>query len=218
MTKPLLITFLLFCSSALYSQQDFFVFKKRNKTITSFRKDYYIAFQLKNREWHTGYITKIQNDSFFIKPMVVRYNLTGLMGSDTIYYPVQPFALTDVYAMPKKGVQVDYIDGRFQITTSGGHVHWYWIKSGWVFRAGGVGYAGLNVINGLIKNDLSLSDGKLGIAAGVFLGGVILHKAYKPVLRLKRKYRLEFIKISNQGDNKTATDISWVLIFDFFGF
>jgi hypothetical protein len=207
MTKLTLIAFLLFYSSIAYSQQDFFIFKKRNKTITSFRKGYYIAFQLKNSEWHTGYITKIQNDSFYIKPMVVRYSLTGLMGSDTVYYPIQQFALSEVFAMPKKGIQVDYIDGRFQITTEGGHMHWYWIKSGWVFRVGGAGYAGLNVINGLIKNDFSFTGGKLGIAAGVFLGGVLLHKAYKPVLRLKRKYHLQFIKISGQGDNKTGTAI-----------
>jgi hypothetical protein len=215
MTKPTLIAFLLLCSSALYSQQDFFVFKKRNKTIASFRKDYYIAFQLKNRDWHTGFITKIQNDSFFIKSMVVRYSLTGLMGSDTVYYPVQPFALTDVYAMPKRGVQVDYIDGRFQITTEGGHQHWYWIKSGWLFRVGGAGYAGLNVINGLIKNDLSLSGSKLGIAAGLFAGGVLLKHTYKLTLRLKKKYHLQFIKISDQSDNKTGTDISQILFFDF---
>jgi hypothetical protein len=205
MTKPVLITFLLLCSTALYSQQDFFVFKKRNKTIASFRKDYYIAFQLKNGEWHTGYITKIQNDSFFIKPMVVRYSLTGLMGSDTIYYPVQPFALTDVYAMPKRGVQVDYIDGRFQITTEGGHQHWYWIKSGWLFRTGAAGYAGLYAVNGVIKNDLSLSGSKLGIAAGVFAGGVLLKHTYKLTLRLKKKYHLQFIKISDQGGTKTVT-------------
>lgn len=203
MTKTTLLTFFLFCSSALYSQEDFFVFRKGNKTIDLFRKGYYIAFQLKNHEWHTGHITKIQNDSFYIRPQVVRYSLTGLMGSDTLYYPVQSFALAEVFAMPKKGIQVDYIDGRFQITRSGGHVHWYWIKSGWVFRVGGAGYAGLNIINGLIKNDLSLSGSKLGIAAGVFLGGVLLHKAYKPVLRLRKKYRLQFIKLSDQpGSNK----------------
>jgi hypothetical protein len=198
MTKPKFIVLLLLCSSVVYSQQDFFVFKKRNKTVASFRKDYYIAFQLKNREWHTGFITKIQNDSFYIKPMVVRYSLTGLMGSDTVYYPIQTFALSDVFAMPKRGVQIDYIDDHFQITSEGGHQHWYWIKSGWLFRTGAAGYAGLYTVNGLIKNDLSLSGSKLGIAAGVFLGGVFLHKAYKLTLRVRKKYHFEFIKLSDQ--------------------
>jgi hypothetical protein len=205
MTKLILFTLLLFSSSVAYSQQDFFVFKKRNKTIASFRKDYYIAFQLKNCDWRTGFITKIQNDSFFIKPMVVRYSLTGLMGSDTTYYSVQPFALTDVYAIPKRGVQIDYIDGRFQITAEGGHQHWYWIKSGWLFRTGAAGYAGLYAVNGIIKNDFSFSGSKLGVAAGVFLGGVLLHKAYKLTLRVRKKYRLQFIKLSDQGGTKTFT-------------
>jgi hypothetical protein len=40
-------------------------------------------FQVENHEWHTGYITRIQNDTFYIKPMIVRYNM---MGGDTLHY------------------------------------------------------------------------------------------------------------------------------------
>lgn len=155
-------------------------------------KDAYIAFQVKSHEWFTGYITKVENDSFFIKPMIVHYYLGG---TDTVHFAELPFAFADVYYMPKKGIQVDYINGRFQITRSGGHVHWYWIKSGWIFRAGAVGYATLNVLNGLIKNDFSFSGSKLGIAAAVFLFGEILHLTYKPVLRLGEKYYLKSIKL-----------------------
>ena len=151
-----------------------------------------ISFQLKNKQWQKGEITKIQNDSFFIRPMIVRY---ALMGTDTFHYKIMGFALTDVFAMPNKGILVDYINGRFQISTSGGHVHWYWIKSGWIFRVGGAGYAGLNIANGLIDNNFSFRESKtrLAAAAAVFLGGVLLHKSYKPYLRLGRKYSLEIL-------------------------
>lgn len=61
------------------------------------------------------------------------------------------------------------MNGRFQITTSGGHVHWYWIKSGWIFRVGAGGYAVLDVANGLIRSNFSLSGSKLGTAAAIIL-------------------------------------------------
>jgi hypothetical protein len=195
MNKPALIAFFTICSSVVYCQHDFFIFKKKDKTIALFSKDSYIAFQVKDHQWYTGYITKVQSDSFYIKPMVVHYNLVG---TDTAYYDVLPFTLADVFAMPKKGVQVDYINGRFQITTSGGHVHWYWVKSGWIFRAGAAGYAILNVLNGVIKNNFSFSGSNLGIAAAVFLFGELLHHTYKPTLRLGKKYYLQPVKVSNK--------------------
>lgn len=193
--RPLLIALLLIYFP-VNAQQDIFIFKKRNKTIVLFRKDAYIAFQVENHEWFTGYITRVENDSFYIKPMIIRYNL---FNTDTMHYVELPFALTDVFAMPKKGVQVDYINGRFQITTSGGHVHWYWIKSGWVFRVGAVGYTALDVTNGLIKNNFSFSGSKFGLAAAVFLFGELLHLQYKPIWRIGKKYHLQYVSVFKQN-------------------
>ena len=76
-------------------------------------------------------------------------------------------------------------------------MHWYWIKSGWIFRVGAAGYAGLNIANGIIDNNFSFSGGKLGIAAVIFLGGVVLHKTYKPTFRIRKKYHFEILKISD---------------------
>lgn len=155
-----------------------------------------MAFQQKNLQWQTGYITKVQNDSFWIKPMVVFYNW---MGSDTVHYNVIPFSLTDIYAMPKKGIQVDYIDGRFQITRSGGHVHWFWIKSGVIFRAGGAAYAGVHVFNGISDNKFSFSKSKNQLAgsATVFLFGTLLKLLYKPTLQIGNQYKIQMIRLSN---------------------
>ena len=130
------------------------------------------------------------------------------MGTDTFHYPVKGFAISDVYAMPKKGYLIDYINGRFQISRSGGHVHWYWVKSGWVFRVGAAGYAALNLTNGLIQNNISINDGRIAIAAGVFLFGTILKHIYKPTLRLRNKYQLEMLNLSNQSRRKTACNKS----------
>ncbi len=193
MNRLTLIIVLFFYSTIAYTQQNILIFKKGNKTIDRFYKGTLIAFQLKNRQWQKGEITTIRNDSFYISPMVVHYSL---MGTDTVHYNVLGFAFSEVFAMPKKGILIDHINGRFQISTSGGHVHWYWIKSGWIFRVGAAGYAALNVANGLIKNEFSFKGSKLGIAAGVFLFGTLLKYIYKPVLPLGKKYHLEMIRLS----------------------
>jgi len=193
MSKILLVVLLVFCYTFVYSQQNILIFKKGLKTINRFWLGSFFAFQLENKQWQKGQLTRIQNDSFYIRPMVVRYSL---MKNDTIYHRVTGFAIADVFAMPKKGILIDYIDGRFQISRTGGHVHWYWIKSGWMFRVGGAGYAALNVTNGFIKNEPSFKDGNLGIAAGTFLFGLLLKRIYKPTFNLKNKYHLETIHLS----------------------
>jgi hypothetical protein len=196
MYKLTLITILSFSFSFGYCQQDILVFKKKNKEIYRYWKGSTIAFQGRDKQWQKGEITKIQNDSFYIRPMIVRYSL---MGTDTFHYNVRGFALADVFAMPNKGILIDYKDGRFQISGSGGHVHFYWIKSGWIFRVGAAGYAGLHIANGLKQNNFSLSGSKTQLlaAAAVFLVGVLLHKNYKPYLRIDRKHRLEILELSN---------------------
>ena len=194
MKKLTLICVLLFSFLVDYSQQAILVFKKRNITVESFWVGSTIAFQLRDKQWQKGEITGIRNDSFFIRPGVVQYNL---LNTDTFYYNIAGYAVSDIYAMPKRGVLIDYKDGEFQISRTGGHQHWYWIKSGWIFRVAGAGYTGLIVANSLIDNDLSISDSKtqLGIAAGVFLFGVLLKKVYKLTLRTGKKYHLETFQL-----------------------
>lgn len=196
MNKLTLFVILNFSFSLAYCQQDVLVFKKGNKEINRYWKGSTIAFQTRDKQWQKGEITKIQNDSFYIRPMVVRYYL---MGSDTVHYAVRGFAMTEVFAMPNKGILIDYINGRFQVSRTGGHVHWYWIKSGWIFRVGAAGYAGLNITNDLLNDNFSLSKSKTQLltAAAVFLGGVLLHKNYKPYLKIDKKYRIDLIKLSN---------------------
>jgi hypothetical protein len=195
MRLPTLIFLLSFSTSIAHSQQNFLRFKKGRKTISTYWKGSTISFLTTNDQWQKGEITRIANDSFYIRPMVVRYHL---MGTDTVHYSVIGFSMKDVFAMPNKGILIHYVDGTYQISRSGGHVKWYWVKSGWIFRVGAVGYAGLHVANGLIKDDFSLSRSKPNLitAAAVFLGGVLLHKSYKPYLPLGRKYQLERFNLS----------------------
>ena len=84
-------------------------FKKGNITIERFWLGDFIAFQLKDQEWKKGQLTRISNDSFYIKPRVVYYYS---MGSDTVYFNVSGYSISDVFAMPKKGYLIDYIKDR----------------------------------------------------------------------------------------------------------
>ncbi len=199
MKKLTLAPILLFSFFNNYSQQAILLFKKRNITIQSFWAGSTIAFQSRDKQWQKGEITSIRNDSFFIRPGVVQYNL---LTTDTFYYNIAGFSVSDVYALPKKGVLIDYKDGEFRISRSGGHQHWYWIKSGWLVRVAGAGYAGLIVANSLIDSDLSISDSKteLGVAAGVFLVGVLLKKVYKLTIRTGKKYHMETFQLRHNTD------------------
>ena len=193
MKRIILTTLFIFCTAGAFAQNDFLVFKKKHKTIQRFFKNSYITFQLNDREWIHGIITKIENDSFYLTKVVIQVHL---MGSDTFYFNGFHYALSDIYTMPKKGVQVHYVNGRYEISRAGGHVHWYWVKSGWIFKAGGAGYALLHVLNGVTKKERNFSGKNLAIAGGVFSVGVLLRYLYKPVLRTGRNYRLAVVKVS----------------------
>lgn len=194
MKKLSLVTILLFLFCVDYSQQTILLLRRKNKTVQNFWIGSTIAFQLQDDQWQKGEIIEIRNDSFYIRSSIIKYNLYT---ADSFYYPPQGFSISDVYALPKKGFLIDYKNGEFQISKSGGHVHWYWIKSGWIFRVAGVGYATLNIANGLIDNDFSFSENKtqLGIAAALFITGVLLKKTYKPTFKLGKKYQLKILEM-----------------------
>lgn len=189
--KLLIIILIFFCGNSAYSQNEILVFKKGKKIIERYWKGSEIAFLQKNGDWRKGNIKKIKDDSIYIQPVIVYF---GFMRTDTVHYAVQGFSLADIYAMPKNGILIDYKDGSFQISRSGGHVHWYWIKSGLLFRFGAAGYAALHVLNGLNKGyELEMTN--LEYAAGVFGLGVFLKYMYKPYLRMGKRYHFEVLKL-----------------------
>jgi len=185
MHKLTLTALLILLFSSIYSQDDILIFKKGNRSIDKFWKGTFIAFQLENKTWEKGELMKIKNDSFYIRPRVIRYSF---MRTDTFYYPVKGFVLADIYAMPKRGYLIDFVDGRFQISKAGGHVHFYWVKSGYIIRIAGAGLALLGLVNGSLIS--------VPIGAGVFVAGMLMKKIYKPTIRMKGKYRMKSLKLS----------------------
>ena len=189
MQKLLLTAFFIILFSSIRSQEDVLILKKGHSSIEQFWKGTFIAFQLENKTWEKGELMKIKNDSFYIRPRVIKYSF---MRTDTFYYAIKGFAVSDIYAMPKRGYLIDFVNGRFQISKCGGHVHFYWIKSGYIFRLGGAGFALLGLINGSLIN--------VPIGAGVFAAGFLMKKMYKLTVRIKGKYRMEILNLSAKKD------------------
>lgn len=192
--KKLTLTATLFIAFVIaYPQQNTLVLKKRNKIVQRFFKGSTIAFLDKNEIWQKGEISDIKKDSFFVRVLLISNSFSGI---DTFHLFPNSYAINDIMAMPKKEILIDNKNGRFQISRAGGHRHWYWIKSGWIFRSMAAGYTGLTVANGIIHNDFSLAESKksLLIAGGVFIIGFVLQKLYTPILPVGKKYKVEVLK------------------------
>jgi hypothetical protein len=190
MRKFAVIIILFLFNNSTYAQKNTLQFKKGRKTLSSYWEGSIIAFLLKDGEWEKGVIKKITNDSIYIRPSIVHY---GLMGTDTITFNTIGFALAEIGAMPRRGYLIDYKNGRFQINRAGGHVHFYWIKSGVLFRWGAAAYLGVALINGLTDNKNKVTGQEVAYSAGVFGFGLLLKYLYKPYRKIGKKHHFKVL-------------------------
>lgn len=202
MYRPAKITLLLFLiTSVSNAQQSSLVFKKGNKVVQRFWMGNEIAFQSADQYWHKGRIKKLTPDSVYIQPITVKYHL---MGNDTITWPVEGYHFRDIAALPKRGYLISMIDNQFQINRGAGHVHFYWIKSGVLFRVGAVAYTGVMLFNNLSDKNPNKTAIKKGLltGAGIYLFGFLLKKLYSPVYKTGRSYHLEFVDYATTPSEK----------------
>lgn len=193
MIRILLLSLLLINFKQAFTQKDFFVLMKHHQTLQTFVEDSHITFQFNNGSWITGIITKIQNDSFYFKQEIIHYYL---MGSDTQYISGYKIALADVHAIPRKNFSYNYAGDNIHLTY--GRQSFIYIKNGFIFKLLGGGYIALNLINDLSDNEPPFAKNNiapLGIAAAAYIAGIMLHRNYKPVLVLGKKYHLEYISV-----------------------
>ncbi len=159
------------------AQGDFLLLRKNEQVIQSYVKGSYFTCQLATKQWIEGRIRLIKDDSVFMEQMNVQQvaNFWGMPTLDTLKYGLIKIAIHDIYAMPYKehGIGV--------------------VNNGSLFTIGATGYMVLNIINGLTQNE-SITSSKnltnLGIAAGVFLFGEILHWTHRTSIILGKKYQL----------------------------
>ena len=112
---------------------------------------------------------------------------------DTVNLGISGYAFNEVYALPKYGYPINYVNGHYEVTPHEGGMHFYWFKSGYLFRLASATYAGVWLVNGVIQKDLSLQNSHLGIAAGVFALGMLMHRWYKPYIIMKGKRHFEVV-------------------------
>jgi hypothetical protein len=169
------------------AQNGFLVVKKRNKPVRYFGTGNRLTFQTSNGQWITGFIDKIEKDSFQFTQEIIRYYT---IGTDTFGYKGQQYAVSDIYAIPSKRQQHYFQNDQVHME------RFAWARNGFIFQVAGAGYAGLNIINDLYRKDPPFTSKKaagLGIAAATFLFGTFLHARFDPVLRPGKKYRFELV-------------------------
>jgi hypothetical protein len=191
MLRFVAIITLLFSTQIIYGQKNILEFKKGRKVISRYWEGSEIAFLGTDGEWEKGVIKKIKSDSIYIQPSFVAYYL---MGTDTFTLNTLGFSIASIYAVPKRGMLIDFKNGRFQINRAGGHVHFYWIKSGTLFRYGAAAYVAVSLLNS-INSENKITGEEVAISAGVFAFGVVLKCLYKPYHKIGRKYHFEMLNI-----------------------
>lgn len=188
--KTLLLFLLIFTVGALAAQtgfphgptlsRDYIIFKKRYKTIRNYFAGSYINFRLNTGQWVEGSVVQIARDSVWMKDQRVLLVGAGFGTKiDTVTFGYRKLAIAEIDAMPRE------------------HESWGFIKNGLLFKIAGAAYIGLNVVNGLGKNADPLFGSenlpKLLTAAGVYAFGTVLGWAYKPELRIGKKYRIQYV-------------------------
>ena len=94
MKKTLLLQILLlFCLNTLFAQSDrVLVLKDKNIVIKNFTVGNYIKFEFSNRQWITGYISRIKADTIDVKQFGLQPTMTmwGTKDFDTIKFQLAP--------------------------------------------------------------------------------------------------------------------------------
>lgn len=189
-----LLIFLMASATVSHSQQDFFVLKKKNRTLKRYAVGSFIVFKTEARDWTSGMITKIRNDSFYVHEFALRYTMFGI---DTVHFGIMGESLKNVTVMPRPAAMVHYKNDRPVITH--GHEKFAWIKNGAIFQIAGGGYVALNTFNTVRDKERFFSKSntpKLIAGAFVFLTGRVLQMTYHQHLTMGKKYHLEYINLS----------------------
>jgi hypothetical protein len=167
---------------------------KRQKAIQFYWKDAHFTFQTVDKQWITGIITGIRNDSFYFTQEIIRYNL---LGTDTIHFGAMKFSLNDVIAVPTKNEEIVYYNDQVQVIL--GHEKFVWVRNGFIFQVLGAGYVGLSVFNDLAQNDPPFAKTNLAgiyIGTALFLIGTVMHFTFDPYIHLNKKYHLKTVSIA----------------------
>jgi len=179
----LLFSFL--CLSILFKgfsqQSDFLSLRKNGRTMKNYFTGSEFNFIHESGSAISGIIEKIYKDTIYMYQYDIRMSPTpwGTQFADTIGKYHLKYSLKEIAAIPKP------------------HKGFEFIRNGTIFMIGGVGYAALHTINGLIQKD-KIDPKTLIISGGVALAGYAMHKLRKYYYTIGKKYTIEYIQLTPQ--------------------
>jgi hypothetical protein len=179
-----LLLWLLLFSLTAQAQSDLLVLKRGYHTEQTWINGSTINFQFSNRQWLQGVIKKIQHDSIWVSLMNIRQvaNGFGFPTMDTAWVGLLNLHVNEVYGMPRNDVAGIFTNGA-------------------LLQIGSAAFIFLNLFNTLTHNEplfTPVNSTRLGIAAGTFLVGTLLHISHRTYIRLGKRYRLETIHTSQE--------------------
>ncbi len=157
------------------------VLKDRGVTIKSFTKDNYIEFEFSNRQWITGQIQWVKNDSFQVKQYALQTTMTqyGTYGQDTLRLGTLTLHINEIRAFAKD-------KGRYQSV----------FANGTFLKVGGVLYSGLNITNSIINKEAVFSSKNVPSIAGGFVAYMIgrwMAKKNPPYRPIGKRFSVEIL-------------------------
>lgn len=180
-----LLSLALFC----YSQEsDFIVLKKRNnRTVKTYGEGSFLSARTWNGFAVNGFITKIRNDSVYVRQQETRLGGREFGSAiDTLYY----------------AVGLDYRD-LMEFDYNNRHDAWG-RKKGFsvitlprLMMIGGVGFLVLEGANTAYRNESLTENNKLvslAVAAGVAAAGYLIQRLQRDSNKVGKKYQVHYLK------------------------
>jgi hypothetical protein len=157
------------------------ILKDRGVTIKSFTKDNYIEFEFSNRQWITGQIQWVKNDSIQVKQYALQTMMTayGTYGQDTLRLGSLTLHINEIraFAKDKNRYQSVFANGSF-------------------LKFGGVLYSGLNITNSIINKEAVFGSKNIPSIAGgmvAYFIGRWMSKKNPPYRPIGKKFSLEIL-------------------------
>jgi hypothetical protein len=157
------------------------ILKDRGVTIKAFTKDNYIEFEFSNRQWITGQIQWVKNDSIQVKQYALQTVMTayGTYGQDTLRLGSLTLHINEIraFAKDKNRYQSVFANGSF-------------------LKFGGVLYSGLNITNSIINKEAVFGSKNIpSIAGGVvaYFIGRWMSKKNPPYRPIGKRFSVEIL-------------------------
>jgi len=177
----LLTLLIIFSCLSTYSQHsDIIVFKKRNsKTIKTYFPGIQIHFVSIAGNEVEGMIKKIVKDSIYINIYDSRpqYTIWGSSFWDTVSVSLSKYHIKEIREIVKPPQRFAFI------------------KNGFIFIAGGVGYAILHSVNALYLKE-KIDPKTIGFSAASIVTGIILKKINRNTITLGKRHYLQYIPLN----------------------